>query len=555
MTLRVAMAQIDMLVGDIKKNCQTVIDIAIQARDEGAARVVVFPELTLMGYPAEGLLLKPELECAIELALEEILERVKGVYLVLGYPRHIDGALFNCAGVLFDGVLVAEYNKQKLSSCQGLDDACYFEAGREALVLDLDGIRVGLSIGDDIYHKETIALAKEAGAQVMFNLNASPFQIENINAKEAMLHKRAIELDLPILYVNYMGGQDEFVYGGGSLALTRKGVKAYQAPWYEAGLHYVDLICHQGSNQKAEEPYLVEPAISLVSPTLSVESHLYQTLLLGLTDYIKKNHFNGVVLVLREGLESLLALVIAVDILGAEKVHLIILSDSIKGQESLDKLLEFATSLGVNKHIVESKSILKAINNSLPFIATPEKQAQRNATLEARVRTLSLMTLAHDLTLLPLSSMHKSDFVVGFSCLYGDMSAGFSLLKDVYMSQVIVLCLYRNSLSPVIPVSAIHDGILKKDAFDLFGIGDLPGYTALDKILLLYWEQNMDLESIVELTRFERKTVAQVMRLVDSNEYKRRQAPLGVKVVETSFTQDRRYPISNAWYIEDDKIS
>lgn len=547
MTLRVAMAQIDMLVGDVKKNTQTVIDSAIKAR-EGSARVIVFPELSLLGYSADGLLLKPALEHVIESALNEILEQVSGIYLVLGYPRYVDGVLFNCAGVLFNGVLVAEYNKQKLSSHQGLDDRGYFEAGSEALVLDLDGIRVGLSIGEDVWHKEPIALSKEAGAQVIFNLNASPFQIENMNDKETVLYKRATENSVPILSVNSVGGQDELVYDGGSLVLTGKGVKAYQAPWYEKGLHYIDFTRHQGFDHNGEEAYLVEPIIDKVSPNLSVESHLYQTLVLGLTDYVRKNHFDGVILVLREELESSLGLVIAVDALGAEKVHLAVYPDTFKSQENLDKQLGLAANLGVKTHNIESKNIIEAIRYSLPSSCFLDTEDGENAKLNARVRTLSLMTIAHNLALLPISSTHKSDLFVGFSCLFGDMSAGFALLKDIYMSQVIILCLYRNSLAPVIPVTAIHDGIMKKEAFYQFGIDGLTGYTALDKILLLYKEQNMDADSIVQQTRLEPKIVAQVIRLTDLNEYKRRQAPLGIGVSAANFALKARYPVSNAWH-------
>jgi NAD+ synthase (glutamine-hydrolysing) len=545
MTLKVAMAQIDMLVGDVKQNTQTVIDSAIKARDSGNARVIVFPELCLLGYPGDGLLLKPSLEQLIESALCDILEQVSGIYLVLGYPRYVDGVLFNCAGVLFNGVLLAEYNKQKLSNVQGLDDRCYFEAGNEALVIDLDGIRVGLSIGLDILHKGPAALSKEAGAQVIFNLNASPFHIETMHNKDVVLYKRATENSVPILCVNTVGGQDERVYEGGSLALTSKGAKAYQAPWYEKGLHYVDFTCHSGFDHMGEEAYLVEPIVDKISPNLSVESHLYQALVLGLSDYVKKNHFEGVILTLREGLESSLALVIAVDALGAEKVNLVVYPDTFKSQDALDKLLRLAANLGVKDHNVELSHIMEALKCSLPTSCNLDHENEMK--LEARVRTLSLMTIAHDLALLPISTTHKSDFFVGFSCLFGDMSAGFALLKDIYMSQVIILCLYRNSLSPVIPVTAIHDGIMKKDAFSQFGIDGLTGYTALDKILLLYKEQNMDADSIVLQTKLDPKMVAQVIRLTDLNEYKRRQAPLGIGVSAATFDLKARYPVSNAW--------
>jgi len=556
MTLRVAMAQIDMLVGDIKKNCQMIIDIAIQARDEGAAKVVVFPELTLMGYPPEDLLLKPELASEIELALEEILEQVKGIYLVLGYPRHIDGALFNCAGVLFNGVLLAEYNKQKLPNDQVFDDTRYFDAGNEALVVDIDSIRVGLSISEDICHQQPIALAKEAGAQVVFNLNASPFHIEKMNVREALLHRRAIETGLPILYVNYMGAQDELVYDGGSFVVNNKGVKVYQAPWYQDGLYYIDLNSHPGITAQGDAVYLIEPiATGLLCPNLSVESHVYKTLVLGLTDYAQKNHFDGVLVGLREGVESALSLVIAVDAMGVDKVQAIIIPETLKNKESLSKLQAFAKTLGVKINIIKMASILTAFNESLTLQQGGKDDEQAKVRLDARVRTLALMTLANDLGYMAVSSTHKSDMAVGASCLYGDMAGCFAVLKDIFLSQVLQLCLYRNSISAIIPLPLIQNALLNKDSFKGLGIDALSSYAALDKILLLYIEQNSDLESIVELTKFEASTVFEVIRLVDSNEYKRRQAPLGVRVTKASFGRGRRYPISNGWYINKEGIN
>lgn len=556
MALRVAMAQIDMLVGDIKKNCQMVIDIAIQARDEGAAKVVVFPELTLMGYPPEDLLLKPELGSEIELALEEILEQVKGVYLVLGYPRHIDGALFNCAGVLFNGVLLAEYNKQKLPNDQVFDDTRYFEAGNEALVVDIDSIRVGLSISEDICYQQPIALAKEAGAQVIFNLNASPFHIEKMNVREALLHRRAIETGLPILYVNYMGAQDELVYDGGSFVVNNKGVKVYQAPWYQDGLYYIDLNSHPSITAQGDAVYLIEPiATGLLCPNLSVESHVYKTLVLGLTDYAQKNHFDGVLVGLREGVESALSLVIAVDAMGVDKVQAVIIPETLKNKESLSKLQAFAKTLGVKINIIKMASILTAFNDSLALQQGAKDDEQAKVRLDARVRTLALMTLANDLRYMAVSSTHKSDMAVGTSCLYGDMAGSFAVLKDIFLSQVLQLCLYRNSISAVIPLPLIQNALLNKDSFKGLGIDALSSYAALDKILVLYIEQNSDLESIVESTEFEASTVFEVIRLVDSNEYKRRQAPLGVRVTKASFGRGRRYPISNGWYINKEGIN
>lgn len=547
MTLKVAMAQVDMLVGDIKQNSQTVIAAALKARDEGEARVIVFPELTLMGYPPEDLLLKPSLEQAIELALDAVLDQVKDIYVVLGYPRHVDGALFNCAGVLFNGVLIAEYNKQKLPNYRVFDDKRYFEAGNQALVVDIDGIRIGLSISEDIWHQEPSALAKEAGAQIMFNLNASPFHMEKVNVREALLHKRALEVNLPILYVNYMGAQDELVYEGGSFIVDHKGVKVFQAPWFEAGLYYVELSAHFSVTLRGEETFLVEPLNGALIPNLSTERRLYQALVLGLRDYVEKNQFKGVLVALNTNLESILTFVIAVDALGADRVKAVLMTDESTSEIDSGALISIANKLNVGIERVDIEPMMLAYQVMSPLGG--KKRKGSGAKLKARIRTLTLMTMASSLGVMALSNVNKSEMALGCTTLYGGMSGSFSVLKDIFKSQIFSLCQYRNSVKQVIPSNWLQENALDQDVIQLLDIKSIRDYQVLDQVLDLYIGQNLNLEEIVTQTHISYSNVCRILSLVDASEFKRRQSPLGVRVTQASFGRDRRYPISNGWQL------
>jgi len=547
MTLKVAMAQVDMLVGDIHKNSQTVITKALKARDEGQARVIVFPELTLMGYPPEDLLLKPSLEQAIETALDAILDQVQDIYVILGYPRHVDGALFNCAGVLFNGVLIAEYNKQKLPNYRVFDDKRYFEAGNQALVVDIDGIRVGLSISEDIWHQEPCALAKEAGAQIIFNLNASPFHMEKVNVREALLHKRALEVNLPILYVNYMGAQDELVYEGGSFVVDHRGVKVFQAPWYKAGLYYLDLSAHSTITLRGEKAYLIEPLAGTLSPNLSTENRLYQALVLGLRDYVEKNQFKGVLVALNTSLESLLTFIIAVDALGANRVKAALMLDEQTSKADSDTLVAISNKLKVMIEQVDIEPMMLAYQVMAPLEG--KKKQSSGPKLKARIKTLTLMTMASSLGVMALSNANKSEMALGCTTLYGGMSGSFSVLKDIFKSQIFSLCQYRNSIKQIIPPDWVQDNSLDNDTIQLLGVQSLHDYQTLDQVLSLYIGQNLNLEEIAAQTQISRKNVCRILALVNASEFKRRQSPLGVRVTQASFGRDRRYPISNGWQL------
>lgn len=543
MTLRIAMAQLDMLVGDITKNTQSVIDAANKARDEEQADVVVFPELTLIGYPPEDLLLRPSLDSRIESALARILEEVRDIHVVVGYPRRIDGELFNCASVIYQGKILGEYAKQKLPNFLVFDDKRYFSEGRDAGIVKIKGVRVGLSICEDIWHSEPIAQAKDAGAELILNISASPYHIEQMGKRERHLHQRAIEVSLPIVYVNYMGAQDELVYEGGSFVVNSKGEKVMQAPWFEAGLYCVDIIVNDSQPNKAE------PVSGRFAPTLSEEASVYQAMVLGLRDYIGKNRFKGIVLGLSGGIDSALSLAVAVDAIGADRVQAVMMPYTYTSSISLHDAEEEANLLGVKYSVLPIESMVSAFTDVL----APEFEGYGKDTteenLQARTRGVTLMAISNKKGYMVLTTGNKSEMAVGYATLYGDMVGGYSVLKDVFKMLVFRLCRYRNTLGYVIPERVITRPPSAELAPDQKDEDSLPNYEILDEILRMYIEEDQSAEAILATKKFDRETVYRVLRLVDLNEYKRRQAPTGVRITARGFGRDRRYPITNGWHI------
>ncbi|MGO3344930.1 MAG: NAD+ synthase [Marinomonas sp.] len=543
MTLRVAMAQLDMLVGDIAKNTQSVIDEAKKARDEKKADVIVFPELTLTGYPPEDLLLRPSLDPRIESALQRILNEVYDIYVVVGYPRRIDGELFNCAGVIYQGKQLLEYAKQELPNFLVFDDKRYFSEGSNAGIVKIKGVTVGLSICEDIWHPAPIAQAKAAGAELILNLNASPFHIEKMGEREALLHQRATEVSLPIVYVNYMGAQDELVYEGGSFVVNAHGTKVLQAPWFEAGLYCVDMIVDDSQINK------VEPVPGPIAPALAVEASVYQAMVLGLRDYIEKNRFKGIVLGLSGGIDSALSLAVAVDAIGADRVQAVMMPYTYTSSISLHDAEEEANLLGVKYSVLPIEPMVSAFTDVLaPEFEGFEKDTTEE-NLQARTRGVVLMAISNKKGLMVLTTGNKSEMAVGYATLYGDMVGGYSVLKDVFKTLVFSLCRYRNTLGYVIPERVITRPPSAELAPDQKDEDSLPSYDILDEILRMYIEQDLSAEAILATNQFDRDTVYRVLRLVDVNEYKRRQAPTGVRVTGRGFGRDRRYPITNGWHI------
>ena len=536
-TLTIALAQLNTLVGDIPGNTQKVIEFSRRALNELAADVVVFPELTLTGYPPEDLLLRPSLDGRVELALAEIMAAGLPIIIVVGYPRRINGELFNMAGVIQSGQLIAEYAKQCLPNYQVFDEKRYFTSGHRPCVFMLKGVMTAVTICEDIWFPEPMAQAKLVGAQLMLNLNASPYHQGKQSEREAIVAARAQEGAMPVVYVNLVGGQDELVFDGGSVVVSATGETQFRAPGYEEDLFVAKLeLGPQGI-------FLPSQALA---PIPSNHESVYQALVLGMRDYVNKNRFKGVVLGLSGGIDSALTLAMAVDALGAERVEAVMMPFRYTSDLSKNDAAEQARRMGVRYSSISIEPMYEAFMAQLAEEFAGTKRDTTEENLQARCRGVVLMAISNKKGYLVLTTGNKSEMAVGYSTLYGDMAGGFDALKDVPKTLVFALAKYRNSLGEVIPETVITRPPSAELAPDQKDEDSLPPYDILDQILALYVERDFSAEAIIA-KGFARDQVERAVRLVDVNEYKRRQAPIGVRISQRGFGRDRRYPITSGW--------
>lgn len=535
--LLIVLAQLNPVVGDIPGNTAQVITALQSARDKFSAGLVIFPELVLCGYPPEDLLLRGSMQTRIERALREVEEACTGITVVLGYPWQQNGVLYNMAGVIQNGKLIAQYAKNCLPNYQVFDEKRYFEAGSEACVLDLYGIRTALTICEDIWSPEPMAAAKSAGARLMVNINASPFHKNKQQLRQHTVASRAREGDMPVVYVNQVGGQDELVFDGGSMVVDAAGDLCFQAPLFEEGLFGVVL-------ELDNDTVHVPPQD--IAPTPAMLPAVYNALVTGVRDYVNKNGFRGVVLGLSGGIDSALTLTIAVDALGADRVEAVMMPFRYTSQLSLDDAEDEARRLGVSYKIIGIEPVYDAFCAALEeeFAGTEKDKTEEN--IQARTRGVLLMAISNKKGYLVLTTGNKSEMAVGYATLYGDMAGGMDVLKDVPKTQVFDLARYRNSISPVIPESTISRPPSAELAPGQIDEDSLPPYDILDQILGLYIEKDMAAQDIIN-RGFSADDVNRIVRMVDLNEYKRRQAAVGIRISERGFGRDRRYPITNGW--------
>lgn len=535
--LKLSVAQLNTLVGDIPGNTRQVLHLAQRALSEQQADAVIFPELTLTGYPPEDLLLRPSLAPRIEQALIELQSASLPLAIVVGYPRVRAGKLYNMAGVIHSGKLIAEYAKQCLPNYQVFDEKRYFAEGQAACIFDLCGIPTALTVCEDIWHPQPMAQARIAGARLMLNLNASPYHSGKHQEREQILAERARVGAMPIVYVNLVGGQDELVFDGGSVLVGADGKICSRAPEFEAGLYPVIGDIKNGQ--------LEFPSQS-VAPLLDTLPSVYTALVTGLRDYVQKNRFKGVVLGLSGGIDSALTLALAVDALGADQVEAVMMPFRYTSDMSKTDAADQAQRLGVRYSSISIEPMYEAFMAALAdeFVGLPRDTTEEN--LQARCRGVLLMAISNKKGYLVLTTGNKSEMAVGYSTLYGDMAGGFDALKDVPKMLVFALAEYRNTLGEVIPPTVISRPPSAELAPDQKDEDSLPPYEILDQILALYVEQDESAEAIIG-RGFARADVERVLRLVDINEYKRRQAPIGVRISQRGFGRDRRYPITSGW--------
>ena len=534
--MNIVMAQINTLVGDIKGNTQRILDVCV---DQSALGVdlVVFPELTLTGYPPEDLLLRQHTTELTAGALERLCKDLPDdLAVVVGYPRRQGGLLFNSAGVLYNGAILAEYDKQCLPNYQVFDEKRYFEAGADTCVVTIKGLPVGLTICEEIWHPHPAANAAAAGAQLLINLNASPFHRGKQSERTAQVSALARTHQLPILYVNQVGGQDELVFDGGSFVVDARGDVQHRATEFAEVMLSVEI---------ETSPQLSVAAGAVATPLAELDA-VWQALVLGMRDYVDKNGFPGVVLGLSGGIDSAVTLAVAVDALGPERVEAVMMPFRYTASMSIEDAAEQANTQGV---AFSNRSIEPLYEAFMTTLAPAFEGLEPNITeenLQARCRGVLLMSISNKKNLLVLTTGNKSELAVGYSTLYGDMAGGFDVLKDCPKMLVYALAQYRNTLGQCIPERVISRPPSAELAPDQKDEDSLPPYEVLDQIIEHYVERDASRDDMIA-AGFSPEDVHRVVRLIDLNEYKRRQAPVGVRISPRAFGRDRRYPITWAW--------
>ena len=539
--LRVAVAQFNATVGDLTGNVARILACAEAAKARGA-QVLLTPELSLCGYPPEDLLLRPDFYRACRAALQDLATRASGIVLVIGHPEDIEGRRYNAASVIENGQVLAVYRKSRLPNYEVFDEQRYFTAGTEPCVVTLAGVRCGINICADIWVPGTAEAARAAGAELLLVLNASPCHLEKHAERAEVLGARVAATGIPAIYANLVGGQDELVFDGGSFALDASGQCAMRLPQFDEALGVVDVAAGQLSSADQHAP-------------LSLEAEAYRALVLGVRDYIGKSGFKGAIIGLSGGIDSALTLCVAVDALGADKVHAVMMPSPYTAQMSLDDSREMIRQLGCAYHeisIAETMGTYEALLAPL-FAGEPASPGDTTAeNIQARIRGNLLMALSNKTGKLVLTTGNKSEMAVGYCTLYGDMAGGFAVIKDVYKTLVYRLARYRNSLCrdmPVIPENIIvrpPSAELRPDQKDQ---DSLPDYAVLDAIVKGYMEDDRSPREIIA-DGLPEADVRRVVRLLRLAEYKRRQSPVGIRITARGFGKDWRYPITNRYVDE-----
>jgi NAD+ synthase (glutamine-hydrolysing) len=534
--LRLALGQLNLLVGDIAGNLARLRAATARARDELRAHAVVFPELALTGYPPEDLLLRPGFIHDEQGALAALCREALGIDIIVGHTATRDGKLHNAASLLRKGEMTGTYLKHCLPNYGVFDEKRYFTAGEGAVVCEMAGIAVGITICEDLWEGWPVAESVQAGARLIVNLNASPYHRNKTAQRLEVLSQAARANRVPIVYLNLVGGQDELVFDGDSLVVDAEGRLAQQAQAFAEGLTLVEI--EPGTPPR---PRPVPPPLAL-----SEEASVYTALVLGTRDYIEKNRFRGAVLGLSGGIDSALTLCVAVDAIGADCVQAVMMPSRFTSPMSIEDARAQAQALGVKHSVIPIEPMYEAFLGALKgeFAGLPPDTTEEN--LQARTRGMLLMAISNKTGKIVLTTGNKSEMAVGYATLYGDMAGGFAVIKDVPKTLVYRVAEYRNAIRPVIPRRVFERAPSAELKADQKDTDSLPPYDMLDPILERYVERDQSVADIVA-AGFDEATVRRVAAMVDRNEYKRRQAPPGVRITPRAFGRDRRYPITSGY--------
>ena len=521
-------------VGDIKGNTLLIENHLNLAKKEGID-LLIFSEMFLSGYPPEDLVMRDDFLNEIKKSIEQIIPQTDDISLIFGAPVKENELLFNAAILLKDGKLEDTYFKQILPNYKEFDEKRYFERGNENKIISINEVSIGLSICEDIWSEIFVRKLIEDGAELILNLSASPFTSSKKETREEMLNEYYKKYKCPIIYVNQIGGQDELVFDGSSLVVgvekdSFKTLKSFKTDSLSFKYEHSKFILENSEDAKET----------------SKLSDIYDALVLGTKDYVEKNGFNGVIIGSSGGIDSALTTVIAHDALGKEKVKTIMMPFDFTADISVEDANALAKNLGINHSEISIKEMFESFNKGLSKSFEGLKTDKTEENLQSRCRGVTLMALSNKLGYLVLTTGNKSEAAVGYSTLYGDTAGGFSVLKDVSKTLVYELSNYRNIISNVIPQRIIDRPPSAELAPDQKDTDSLPDYDRLDPIIEMYVEDDKSIQEIIN-EGFDEVEVRRIVSLIDFNEYKRRQAPLGIKISDRNFGKDRRYPVTNAW--------
>ena len=528
-TLRIAMAQLNVWVGDIAGNTRQIIDAAHTTRDRDHADIVVMPELVLIGYPPDDLLLRRGLPEVIEAALAELREAITGITAVIGYPEYAGDTIYNAALVLRDGQTLGHYRKQCLPNYGVFDERRHYAPGSQPCVFMHNGCPVGVTICEDIWEAGPAAQARAAGAEVLVNLNASPFHADKQAERERLLAQRAADNAMAICYINGVGGQDELVFDGQSFAVGAGGDIGARAPAFEAGVFTLTVAGKRVHGTLAERP--------------TAEALIYDALVRATRDYVDRNGFPGALIGLSGGIDSALALAVAADALGGDRVWAVSLPSRYTADISNTDAADQAQRMGVRYDEVPIENAFTSMLGTLGPLFGDRAPDTAEENLQSRIRGALLMSLSNKFGHVVLATGNKSEMAVGYATLYGDMCGGFAPLKDVYKTWVFRLAKFRNTRSAVIPERMITRPPSAELRDDQADTDTLPEYDVLDPIIEAWVEEGAAIDEIVA-RGYGEDDVRQAVALIRRNEYKRRQAAPGPKITHRAFGRDRRYPIT-----------
>jgi len=535
--ISIALAQLDFVVGDISGNTELIIETSKKAKRQYNADLIVFPELSISGYPPEDLLLHSGFKKRIIEASNKIQQEINGIDALVGYPEYQNGKIFNSCSVFSEKKEIVRYRKEALPNYSVFDEKRYFESDDNPVIFSVKGKKIGINICEDIWQEQAAIRSKDAGAELIIVINGSPYEKNGQEKREKVVKRLTEVTGLPFVYLNMIGGQDELLFDGSSFVMDKNGEIVYRAKSFEESLDLIEFEINDDG---------CSPLKSRVHKVLPQVESIYKALVRGTRDYIKKHKFPGVVLGLSGGIDSALTLAIACDAIGSDKVRAVMMPYIFTSDMSKNDAKAQASLLNVQYDILPISTLYNSTIELLRPIFMDAASDSTEENIQSRSRGIILMAISNKTGLMLLTTGNKSEMAVGYATLYGDMAGGFAPIKDCTKTMVKKLASYRNTISEVIPKRVIEREPSAELSENQKDSDTLPPYEILDPILEAFIEEDLSVEEIVDLG-FDRTTVIRVLEMVKRNEYKRRQTPPGVRISSRAFGRDWRYPITSGY--------